>query len=106
MAQYVKKGKRIPHCGEIELTSEEIVTFESSGYVMSGSRYDSIPKSFSKSIFKPWTKQLVLKVTHSTLSRGTLEQWHCTWVITDHITANYLCFLSEHENLSSSLHCC
>ena len=43
MAQYVKKGKRIPHCGEIELTSEEIVTFESSGYVMNGSRYDSIP---------------------------------------------------------------
>ena len=42
MAQYVKEGKRIPRRGEIGLTSDEIATFESSGYVMSGSRYDSI----------------------------------------------------------------
>ena len=39
MAQYVKEGKRIPRRGEIGLTSDEIATFESSGYVMSGSRY-------------------------------------------------------------------
>lgn len=39
MAQYVKEGKRIPRRGEIGLTSEEIATFESSGYVMSGSRH-------------------------------------------------------------------
>ena len=40
MAQYVKEGKRIPRRGEIGLTSDEIATFESSGYVMSGSRYN------------------------------------------------------------------
>lgn len=38
MAEYVKAGKRIPRRGEIGLTSEEISTFEDSGYVMSGSR--------------------------------------------------------------------
>jgi hypothetical protein len=39
MAEYVKAGKRIPRRGEIGLTSEEIASFECSGYVMSGSRY-------------------------------------------------------------------
>lgn len=39
MAEYVKAGKRIPRRGEIGLTSDEIATFEMSGYVMSGSRY-------------------------------------------------------------------
>ena len=39
MSKYGKNKKG----GEIELTSDEIVTFESSGYVMSGSRNDSIP---------------------------------------------------------------
>ncbi|XP_035872768.1 NF-kappa-B-activating protein isoform X2 [Phyllostomus discolor] len=38
MAEYVKAGKRIPRRGEIGLTSEEIASFECSGYVMSGSR--------------------------------------------------------------------
>lgn len=39
MAQYVKEGKRIPRRGEIGLTSDEIASFEDSGYVMSGSRH-------------------------------------------------------------------
>uniref|UniRef100_A0A8D0W5P0 NF-kappa-B-activating protein C-terminal domain-containing protein n=1 Tax=Sus scrofa TaxID=9823 RepID=A0A8D0W5P0_PIG len=39
MAEYVKAGKRIPRRGEIGLTSEEIASFEYSGYVMSGSRH-------------------------------------------------------------------
>ena len=39
MAEYVKMGKRIPRRGEIGLTSNEITTFEDSGYVMSGSRH-------------------------------------------------------------------
>jgi len=39
MAQFVKDGKRIPRRGEIGLTSNEIVTFEDAGYVMSGSRH-------------------------------------------------------------------
>ncbi|XP_063046250.1 NF-kappa-B-activating protein isoform X2 [Engraulis encrasicolus] len=39
MAEYVKAGKRIPRRGEIGLTSDEIATFEMSGYVMSGSRH-------------------------------------------------------------------
>lgn len=40
MAAYVAEGKRIPRRGEIGLTSNEIASFESVGYVMSGSRYD------------------------------------------------------------------
>lgn len=39
MAQYVAEGKRIPRRGEIGLTSNEIVSFEDVGYVMSGSRH-------------------------------------------------------------------
>ncbi len=39
MAAYVEAGKRIPRRGEIGLTCNEIVTFEDSGYVMSGSRH-------------------------------------------------------------------
>ena len=39
MAEYVKKGKRIPRRGEIGLTSNEIEAFEDAGYVMSGSRF-------------------------------------------------------------------
>lgn len=39
MAAYVAEGKRIPRRGEIGLTSNEIESFESVGYVMSGSRY-------------------------------------------------------------------
>ena len=39
MAEYVKKGIRIPRRGEIGLTSDEIDSFETAGYVMSGSRH-------------------------------------------------------------------
>lgn len=39
MAEYVKAGKRIPRRGEIGLTSDEIASYEKSGYVMSGSRH-------------------------------------------------------------------
>ncbi|KAJ1981925.1 hypothetical protein H4R35_000521 [Dimargaris xerosporica] len=39
MAAYVQEGKRIPRRGEIGLNSEEIQSFENSGYVMSGSRH-------------------------------------------------------------------
>ncbi|UYV73435.1 NKAP [Cordylochernes scorpioides] len=39
MAAYVSEGKRIPRRGEIGLTSDQIASFESSGYVMSGSRH-------------------------------------------------------------------
>ena len=38
MAAYVAEGKRIPRRGEIGLLSGEIASFESEGYVMSGSR--------------------------------------------------------------------
>ena len=38
MAAYVEAGKRIPRRGEIGLTSDEILTFEDAGFVMSGSR--------------------------------------------------------------------
>ncbi|XP_018577924.1 NKAP family protein CG6066 [Anoplophora glabripennis] len=39
MAAYVAEGKRIPRRGEIGLTSDQIATYESVGYVMSGSRH-------------------------------------------------------------------
>ncbi|CAK9290494.1 unnamed protein product [Gordionus sp. m RMFG-2023] len=39
MAAFVAEGKRIPRRGEIGLTSEEIESFEDTGYVMSGSRH-------------------------------------------------------------------
>ena len=52
MAQCVKESKQIPCCGDIKHTNDEIATFESSGYVISGSRCDSISKLFSKSILK------------------------------------------------------
>lgn len=39
MAKYVEEGKRIPRRGEIGLTSDEIVRFEDTGFVMSGSRH-------------------------------------------------------------------
>jgi len=38
MAGFINSGKRIPRRGEIGLTSNEISSFESQGYVMSGSR--------------------------------------------------------------------
>jgi hypothetical protein len=39
MAAYAASGQRIPRRGEIGLSSEEIEKYESSGYVMSGSRH-------------------------------------------------------------------
>jgi len=39
MAAYIAEGKRIPRRGEIGLTSEEIVSYETDGWVMSGSRH-------------------------------------------------------------------
>ena len=41
MAAYIAEGRRIPRRGEIGLTSDEIQSFETVGYVMSGSRSDS-----------------------------------------------------------------
>lgn len=38
MAAYVQQGKRIPRRGEIGLSGDQILDFEKSGYVMSGSR--------------------------------------------------------------------
>lgn len=39
MAAFVQQNQRIPRRGEIGLTSDQIETFETSGYVMSGSRH-------------------------------------------------------------------
>ena len=61
MAQCVKESKQIPRCGDIKHTNDEIATFESSGYVISGSRCDSLSKSFSKSILKPYVQKLSQK---------------------------------------------
>ncbi|KAL3119274.1 hypothetical protein niasHT_000218 [Heterodera trifolii] len=42
MAAYAAQGKRIPRRGEIGLSSNEISTFESVGYVMSGTRHKAM----------------------------------------------------------------
>lgn len=39
MAAFLQDGERIPRRGEIGLTSQEIETYETVGYVMSGSRH-------------------------------------------------------------------
>lgn len=39
MAEFVQSGKRIPRRGEVGLTAEQIESYESLGYVMSGSRH-------------------------------------------------------------------
>lgn len=39
MLEYVASGKRIPRRGEVGLTSEQIESFETLGYIMSGSRH-------------------------------------------------------------------
>ena len=39
MAAFVQNNERIPRRGEIGLTCDQIETFETSGYVMSGSRH-------------------------------------------------------------------
>ncbi|KAJ3076538.1 hypothetical protein HDU98_002526 [Podochytrium sp. JEL0797] len=39
LAAYVQSGQRIPRRGEIGLNDDEILAFENSGYVMSGSRH-------------------------------------------------------------------
>merc|ERR1719183_2674385 len=39
MAQYVQSGQRIPRRGEVGLSTDQIETFETLGYVMSGSRH-------------------------------------------------------------------
>ena len=39
IASYVQAGKRIPRRGEVGMSAEEIEAFETSGYVMSGSRH-------------------------------------------------------------------
>jgi hypothetical protein len=36
MAAYAQEGKRIPRRGEVGLTSDQIASFETAGYVMSG----------------------------------------------------------------------
>jgi len=40
MAEYVKKGKRIPRRGEIGLDSDKIEALERAGFVMSGTRHE------------------------------------------------------------------
>ncbi|EKX31369.1 hypothetical protein GUITHDRAFT_83173, partial [Guillardia theta CCMP2712] len=39
IASYVQEGKRIPRRGEVGLKADEIESFETEGFVMSGSRH-------------------------------------------------------------------
>ena len=117
MAQCVKESKQIPCCGDIKHTNDEIAAFESSGYVISGSRCDRISKSFSKSILKPYVQKLSQKSCYNLDQRSGAKSNTLHFIQRNsgtmalcmgfcHVTANYLCFLSVHESLLSSLHCC
>ncbi|XP_045328532.1 NF-kappa-B-activating protein isoform X1 [Leopardus geoffroyi] len=80
MAEYVKAGKRIPRRGEIGLTSEEIASFECSGYVMSGSREQYVVVL----LYHGWLSQLHI-IGHSK-STGTWKYMHKT-VINDCVSS-------------------
>ncbi len=82
MAEYVKAGKRIPRRGEIGLTSEEIASFESSGYVMSGSRYVFDDGNISVIFSKAASFIGLLKSCFRALAESSEEHVLCTLPMT------------------------
>lgn len=67
MAAYIAEGKRIPRRGEIGLTSEEIDTYENTGYVMSGSRHrrmEAVRLRKENQIYSADEKRALAKFNH------------------------------------------
>lgn len=83
MAAFVAEGKRIPRRGEIGLTSEEIDSYESVGYVMSGSRYNiyiylrlqQLLKSYLQSFGFSHCSVLLTKVLYVLLTSSALLKY-------------------------------
>lgn len=67
MAAYIAEGKRIPRRGEIGLTSDEIVSYENMGYVMSGSRHrrmEAVRLRKENQIYSADEKRALAKFNH------------------------------------------
>ncbi|KAK2183586.1 hypothetical protein NP493_304g06039 [Ridgeia piscesae] len=67
MAAYIAEGKRIPRRGEIGLTPDEIVHYEGSGYVMSGSRHrrmEAVRLRKENQIYSADEKRALAKFNH------------------------------------------
>ena len=72
MAKYVEEGKRIPRRGEIGLTSEEIVKFEETGFVMSGSRHrrmEAVRLRKENQVYSADEKRALAKFNHEVRSK-------------------------------------
>lgn len=72
MAAYIAEGKRIPRRGEIGLTSDEIVSFEDIGYVMSGSRHrrmEAVRLRKENQIYSADEKRALAKFNHEERSK-------------------------------------
>jgi hypothetical protein len=72
MAKYVEEGKRIPRRGEIGLTSDEIVKFEESGFVMSGSRHrrmEAVRLRKENQVYSADEKRALAKFNHEARSK-------------------------------------
>lgn len=72
MAKYVEEGKRIPRRGEIGLTSDEIVKFEESGFVMSGSRHrrmEAVRLRKENQVYSADEKRALAKFNHESRSK-------------------------------------
>jgi hypothetical protein len=72
MAKFVEEGKRIPRRGEIGLTSEEIEKFESTGYVMSGSRHrrmEAVRLRKENQVYSADEKRALAKFNHEIRSK-------------------------------------
>ena len=71
MAKYVEEGKRIPR-SEIGLTSDEIASFEESGFVMSGSRHkrmEAVRLRKENQIYSADEKRALAKFNHEIRSK-------------------------------------
>jgi hypothetical protein len=72
MAKFVEDGKRIPRRGEIGLTSEEIERFETSGFVMSGSRHrrmEAVRLRKENQVYSADEKRALAKFNHEIRSK-------------------------------------
>jgi hypothetical protein len=72
MAKFVEEGKRIPRRGEIGLTSDEIVSFEESGFVMSGSRHrrmEAVRLRKENQVYSADEKRALAKFNHEVRSK-------------------------------------
>nr|KAG5697667.1 hypothetical protein BaRGS_000552 [Batillaria attramentaria] len=76
MAAYIAEGKRIPRRGEIGLTCDEISSYESVGYVMSGSRHrrmEAVRLRKENQIYSADEKRALAKFNHEERSKREVK---------------------------------